>query len=119
MASSSLSSQSISNGVSIGPGQIALVRIPIGPNWTARLRVSDRIAPFEAVYASCGTEQPRIATKLAMLMIEPPPLATIAGMAYLQPRKTPRTLTAMTLSQVSTSVSITEWSASGMIPALL
>ncbi len=40
-------------------------------------------------------------------------------MAYLQPRNTPRTLTAITLSQVGTSVSITEWSASGMMPALL
>ena len=60
-----------------------------------------------------------MATKLAMLMIEPPPAAIMAGMAYLQPRKTPRTLTAMTLSQVATSVSTTEWSASGMIPALL
>ena len=54
-----------------------------------------------------------------MLMIDPPPPSTIAGMAYLQPRKTPRTLTAITLSQVATSVSVTEWSASGMIPALL
>ena len=54
-----------------------------------------------------------------MLMIEPPPPSIMAGMAYLQPRKTPRTLTAMTASQVATSVSVTEWSASGMIPALL
>ena len=37
----------------------------------------------------------------------------------MQPRNTPRTLIAMTRSQVSTSVSMTEWSASGMIPALL
>ena len=118
-ASSSLTSQSINSGVSTGPGQIALVRIPFGPNWTARLRVSERTAPFDAVYASCGTLQPRIATKLAMLMIEPPPPSIIAGIAYLHPRKTPRTLTAMTLSQVATSVSITEWSASGMTPALL
>ena len=54
-----------------------------------------------------------------MLMIDPPPPSTMAGMAYLQPRKTPRTLTAMTESHVATSVSVTEWSASGMIPALL
>jgi hypothetical protein len=49
-----------------------------------------------------------MATKLAMLMIDPPPAAIIAGIAYLQPRKTPRTLTAMTASQVATSVSVTE-----------
>ena len=52
-------------------------------------------------------------------MIEPEPCSTIRGIAYLQPRKTPRTLTAMTWSQVATSVSTTEWSASGMTPALL
>ena len=38
-----------------------------------------------------------------MLMIEPEPCSTIRGMAYLQPRKTPRTLTAMTWSHVATS----------------
>ena len=54
-----------------------------------------------------------------MLMIDPPPCSTIGGIAYLQPRKTPRTLTAMTWSHTATSVSVTEWSASGMIPALL
>ncbi len=29
--------------------------MPFGPNWTARLLVSDRTAPLDAVYASCGT----------------------------------------------------------------
>ena len=52
-------------------------------------------------------------------MTDPDPCSTIRGMAYLQPRNTPRTLTAMTWSQTATSVSVTEWSASGMIPALL
>src|SRR5204862_8313408 len=69
-ASSSFTSQSISKGVSTGPGQIAFERTPLGPNWTASDRVSDNTAPFDAVYASWGTEQPRIATKLLMLMIE-------------------------------------------------
>ena len=49
LAASSLSSQSISSGVSTGPGQMALVRTPFGPNWTARLRVSASRAPLEAV----------------------------------------------------------------------
>src|SRR6266566_2418054 len=70
LASSSLTSQSISRGVSTGPGQIAFERTPFGPNWTARLRVSERMAPLDDVYASCGTEQPRRATKLAMLMLD-------------------------------------------------
>ena len=39
----------MSSGVSTGPGQMALVRTPLGPNWTARLRVSDRSAPLDAV----------------------------------------------------------------------
>src|SRR5262245_19615311 len=107
------------SGVSTGPGQIAFERTPFGPNWTAKERVSEITAPFDAVYASWGTEQPTSATNEAMLMIEPEPCSTIRGIACLQPRNTPRTLTAMTLSQVATSVSMTEWSASGMIPALL
>ena len=49
LAASSLSSQSINIGVSIGPGQMAFVRIPFGPNWTARLRVRASNAPFDAV----------------------------------------------------------------------
>ena len=109
----------MSSGVSIGPGQIALDRTPCGPNWTASDRVSDRTAPFEAVYASCGTEQPSSATNELMLMTDPDPCSIMRGIAYLQPRNTPRTLTAMTWSQTSTSVSMTEWSGSGMTPALL
>src|SRR5262245_62849761 len=79
----SLRSHSVRSGVSIGPGQIAFARIPLGPNWTASDFVSAMIAPFEAVYASCGTVQPRMATKLAMLITDPPPPLTISGIAYL------------------------------------
>ena len=43
-----------------------------------------------------------------MLMIEPEPCSTILGIANLQPRNTPRTFTAITRSQSSTEVSITE-----------
>src|SRR4051794_17793981 len=118
-AASSLRSQSMSSGVSMGPGLMLLDRTPCPANWTASERVRARTAPFDAVEASCGTEHPRIATKLAMLMIDPEPCSSICGIAYLQPRNTPRTLTAMTRSQVATSVSMTEWSASGITPALL
>ena len=45
-ASSSLTSQSMSSGVSTGPGQMAFVRMPFGPNWTARLRVSGEQRPL-------------------------------------------------------------------------
>ena len=55
-----------------------------------------------------GWSNPISATKLEMLMTEPEPCSTIIGMAYLQPRNTPRTLTAMTWSQASTEVSMTE-----------
>ena len=49
-ASSSFTSQSMSSGVSTGPGQIAFVRTPFGAELDGeRLRVSARIAPFEAV----------------------------------------------------------------------
>src|SRR3989337_2661768 len=98
---------------------MALDRTPRPPNCTARDRVSDSTAPLLAVYASCGTEQPSSATKLLTLITDPDPWSSIRGMAYLQPRYTPRTLTAITLSQTSTSVSMTLWSGSGMIPALL
>ena len=118
-ASSSFTSQSMSSGVSTEPGTIAFVRTPFGANWTASDRVSASTAPFDAVYASCGFEHTGSATKLEMLTIDPDPRSTIRGIACLQPRYTPRTFTAMTRSHTSTSVSIAEWSGSGMIPALL
>ena len=39
----------MSSGVSIGPGEIEFDRTPCGANWTARLFVSARTAPFDAV----------------------------------------------------------------------
>ena len=45
----SLNSHSINSGVSMGPGQIALDRMPLGPNCTARDFVSASTAPLEAV----------------------------------------------------------------------
>ena len=38
-----------SSGVSTGPGQSALTRIPCRANWTASSRLRARTAPFEAV----------------------------------------------------------------------
>src|SRR5216684_774888 len=118
LASGLVSSQLVMRGVSIGPGQIAFDRMPCGPNCTANDFVSAITAPLLAVYASCGTEQPTNATNDAMLTIEPPlPDRCINGMPYLQPKATPFTLTASTRSQTASSVSVTEWSACGKIPA--
>src|SRR5215207_7080256 len=83
LASGSVSSQLVSSGVSIGPGQIAFVLTPFGANWTASERVSAITAPLEAVYASWGTLHPTSATNDAILTIEPPPERSIAGMPYL------------------------------------
>ncbi len=115
----SLRSHSVRSGVSIGPGQIAFARTPRGPNWTASDLVSAMIAPLDAVYASCGTVQPSSATKLAMLTTEPPPRFSISGIPYLHGKAVPLTLTANTRSQTFSSVSMTEWSSAGKMPALL
>ena len=52
-------------------------------------------------------------------MIAPPPVASIAGIPYLQPNATPLTFTASTASQIAPSASVIDASSSGMIPALL
>ena len=41
----------------------------------------------------------------AMLMMEPPPLRSMAGMAYLQQRKTPFRLVSMVMSHTGSSIS--------------
>jgi hypothetical protein len=48
------------------------------------------------------------ATNEATLMIEPPPEAIIAGTPYLHPNATPLTLMPSVVSQIETSVSVTE-----------
>src|SRR6266542_4094539 len=50
---------------------------------------------------------PTAATTEAVLTMVPPPLAFITRIAYLLQRNTPRTLTAISASQVSSSVSTT------------
>src|SRR3569832_2069761 len=50
----SLKSHAESSGVSIGPGQIAFERMPLGPICTARDFVSAMTAPLDAVYAAGG-----------------------------------------------------------------
>lgn len=59
------------------------------------------------------------ATKLAVLMIDPPPLLRIAMMACLQPNQTPFTLMSMVKFQIRSSVLRALSSSGCMIPALL
>src|SRR6516162_7177643 len=72
----------------------------------AMARVSAATAPFEAQYAA-RLAMPTAATTEAVLTMVPPPLAFITGIAYLLQRNTPRTLTAISASQASSSVSTT------------
>ena len=120
LASSSLTSQSMSSGVSIGPGQMAFVRMPFGANWTARLRVSAqhgalrrRVGILGHGAAEDGDEARDVDDRARARR------PSMAGIAYLQPRKTPRTLTAMTWSHDVDVGVVDQWSASGMTPALL
>ena len=52
-------------------------------------------------------------------MIEPPPVASIAGIPYLQPNATPFTLTPSVMSQMRSSVASTLPSSGSITPALL
>ena len=71
------------------------------------------------MYAVWLVAAPIHATNEATLMIAPPPVASIAGIPYLQPNATPLTFTASTASQIAPSASVIDASSSGMIPALL
>src|SRR5262245_33302325 len=112
-------SSCISRGVSIGPGHKALQRIPRRAYSTAISRVIASTAPFEDVYAVCDVAAPTHATNDATLMIEPPPLASIAGIPYLQPNATPLTLTASVVSQIVSEVASTDPSSGAMQAAWL
>ena len=52
-------------------------------------------------------------------MTEPPPVSSMCGMPCLQQKKTDLTLTSCTRSHTSVSVSSTEASSGGEMPALL
>ena len=55
----------------------------------------------------------------ATLITDPPPRSSRCGIPYLQHRNTPRVFTEWTRSHASGSVSRTDASSDGMIPALL
>ena len=62
---------------------------------------------------------PSQATNDATFTIEPPPVASIAGIPYLQPNATPFTFTASVRSQMASSVESTDPSSGSITPALL
>src|SRR5688572_28882826 len=74
-------------GVRIGPGDTALQRMPLRPYCVATESVRVLIAAFAAAYAVCE-RSPASDWFDEALMIEPPPAASMWGMAYLQARKT-------------------------------
>src|SRR5436190_3869466 len=106
-------------GVSTGPGQSALTRIPRRANWTASSLVIDRTAPFEAVYEICDVAAPTSATKEATLTTDPPPRSSRYGIPCLHQRKTPLAFTSWKRCQASTDVSRMDASSAGEMPALL
>ena len=103
-----IDSSSARSGVSTGPGQSAFARMFLRANSTAISRVIARTPPLLAVYAICGAAAPMTATNDAVLMTDPPPARSSAGIAYLQPRNTPLRLMSMTRSQMSSVVLVTE-----------
>ena len=108
-----------SSGVSTGPGQSALQRMPCRANCTASSRVIASTAPFDAVYEICEVAAPSSATNDATLITDPPPRSSRCGIPCLQQRKTPFAFTACTRSHASGSVSRMPASSAGEMPALL
>src|SRR5260370_42447469 len=71
----------------MNPGQLAFTRMLALPHSRAAVRVMDRMPALDAPYAPVCSEDTSPPTD-DQLMIEPPPLSTMAGIAYFMPRKT-------------------------------
>src|SRR5260370_20971618 len=71
----------------MNPGQIAFTGMLALPHSRAAVRVMDRMPALDAPYAPVCSEDTSPPTD-DQLMIEPPPLSTMAGIAYFIPRKT-------------------------------
>src|SRR4030095_1946967 len=82
----------------------ALTRIPSAAWSIASARVKAITAPLEAQYAARLRSPTRPATDETFTIV-PPPLLASAGIACLQQRNVPVTLTAKTRSHVSSDVS--------------
>src|SRR5258708_38109252 len=70
------------------PGEIAFTRMLALPHSRGAVRVMDRMPALDAPYAPVCSEDTSPPTD-DQLMIEPPPLSTMAGIAYFLPEKTP------------------------------
>ena len=102
-----------------GPGDNAFTRIPSLANCTPSSRLIARTPPFDAVYAICDVAAPIVATKDAVLIIDPFLFFCIYGNTALQHRNTEVVFTLNTRSQASMPVIKIESSSGGEIPALL
>src|SRR6266566_1275626 len=89
-------------GVSVRPGATALQRIPRVPYWEATDFVSSTTPALEAPYAA-RTPRPTNPSIDAVFTIEPPPRASMRGIACLQPRNWPLRLTATSRSKTAMS----------------
>ncbi|MCW2936543.1 MAG: hypothetical protein JWM19_7505 [Actinomycetia bacterium] len=91
------------SGVRMTPGEMALTRIPRGPNSAAQARVSVSSAPLVELYsAPCG--MPSRAIHEPRLMMTPPPALTISGAIAWVRKNGAFTFTVYTRSKVSSSV---------------
>ena len=91
--------------VSTGDGFTVLTRIFIGAHSSAAERIRPITACLLVTYGEMPGDPPTPATDDVITMLPPPRLAS-AGMADFNPSQTPRTFTAMTLSNISTSYSV-------------
>ena len=90
------------SSVPIYPGLILLTRTPRFAHSTARDLVSWTTAALEALYAHCGCGTFTMCADMeAVLMMEPPPLASIYFPAAISVKKMPFRLTLITFSHWS------------------
>ena len=108
-----------SSGVSTGPGQSALTRMSSRANCTASSRHIASTAPFEAVYEIWMVAAPRIATKLATLITEPPPRSLQVRNAVLAAEEDALGVHRLHAIPGVDVVSSIDASSSGEMPALL
>src|SRR6266511_1825356 len=89
-------------GVSVRPGATALHRIPRAPYCEATDFVNRTTPALDAPYAA-RTPRPTKPSTEAVLTIEPPPRASMCGIACLQPMNWPFRLTATSRSKTAMS----------------
>ena len=87
--------------VSMGAGLTVLTRIPYGAPSSEAVRINPITACLLVLYADISGVPLMPAAEEVITML-PPPLSRITGAAYLIPSHTPRTLTAITRSNIST-----------------